>query len=386
MTKKTALVVGAGIGGLTAARALTRAGFDVRVIEQAAELKEVGAGISLWPNAVKALRLLGLGEAVEAAGATAKDAGFFTWRGSLLAASPAEQLEARFGAPLLVLHRAELQRLLYQGLDSERVRLGTACVAVEQRDGQATVRLADGSVAEARVIVGGDGIHSAVREAVFGGAPTRYSGFTAWRGVVVLDSELDERLCVGESFGPGSLFGTARLTGGRAYWWASIRTEEDGDDEDPKTRLREHFSSWRGPARSLIEATPDESIIRTPLYERPPLQHLSRGRVALLGDAAHPMLPNLGQGACQAIEDAVELGVVLSQTQDVLDALPLYSARRASRTAAVVRASRQMAKIAHLRSPLAAASRNALMRVMPPSASLRRLTPTVGYEIEGAER
>ena len=146
-----------------------------------------------------------------------------------------------------------------------------------------------------------------------------------------------------------------------------------------KSLLLRAFSGWHVPIAELIAATPPEAIIRTCLYDRQPLERLNLGRTTLMGDAAHPMLPNLGQGACQAIEDAVVLSEELATTDDVVMALGRYSARRSRHTAGVVKASRQMSRIAHLRNPLAAGLRNTLLRTSPPAISLRRLEPIVGY-------
>jgi 2-polyprenyl-6-methoxyphenol hydroxylase-like FAD-dependent oxidoreductase len=376
-----ALVVGAGIGGLATAIALQRAGREVLVLERAPELREIGAGISLWPNAVQALRRLGVGDAVEAEGAPAHDAAFRSRRGAQLGASITNRLEERFGAPLILVHRARLQAVMRRALGAESIRLGAECAAVEQGDGEATVRLVGGGLERGAVVIGADGLHSRVRAALFADGPPRYAGITAWRGVVPLDDTLRRRIPGGESFGHGSLFGVARLNGSQAYWWASARrAESDGDEPAAeKSSLLRAFSGWHVPIPELIAATPPEAIIRTCLYDRHPLERLSLGRIALAGDAAHPMLPNLGQGACQAIEDAVVLSEELAATDDVVVALGRYSARRSRHTAGVVKASRQMSRIAHVRNPLAAGLRNTLLRASPPSMSLRRLEPIVGH-------
>jgi 2-polyprenyl-6-methoxyphenol hydroxylase-like FAD-dependent oxidoreductase len=164
------------------------------------------------------------------------------------------------------------------------------------------------------------------------------------------------------------------------YWWAGARRRES-DGEAPaleKSSLLRAFSEWHAPIPELLAATPPDAIVRTCLYERPPLQRLSRGRIVLVGDAAHPMLPSLGQGACQAIEDAVVLADELAAPRDVITALARYSTRRAARAADVVRASHNMSRLAHLRGPFALGARHGLMRARPASLALRRLGPVLG--------
>jgi 2-polyprenyl-6-methoxyphenol hydroxylase-like FAD-dependent oxidoreductase len=375
-----ALVIGAGVAGLATAIALQRAGRDVLVLERAPELREIGAGISLWPNAVKALRRLGVGDAVEAAGAPARDSAFRSWRGAQLGASITSRLEERFGAPLVLVHRARLQDAMRRALDQDTVRLGAECAALDQNGDTVAVRLVGGGVERGAVAIGADGLHSRVRTALAHDGPPRYAGITAWRGVVPLDDVLGRRISGGETFGRGSLFGVAALNGSQVYWWASMRCGESRGDAPRAERssLLRTFAEWHDPIPELVAATPADAIIRTCLYDRPALGRLIDRRIALVGDAAHPMLPNLGQGACQAIEDAVVLGEELAAS-DVVAALERYGARRAEHTADVARASRQMSRVAHLRSPLAAGLRNTLLRASPASVALRRLEPIVGH-------
>jgi 2-polyprenyl-6-methoxyphenol hydroxylase-like FAD-dependent oxidoreductase len=375
-----ALVIGAGVAGLATAIALRRAGRDVLVLERAPELREIGAGISLWPNAVKALRRLGVGDAVEAAGAPAHDSAFRSWRGAQLGASITSRLEERFGAPLVLVHRARLQDAMRRALDQDTVRLGAECAALDQNGDTVAVRLVGGGVERGAVAIGADGLHSRVRTALAHDGPPRYAGITAWRGVVPLDDALGRRISGGETFGRGSLFGVAALNGSQVYWWASMRCGESRGDAPrvERSSLLRTFAEWHDPIPELVAATPADAIIRTCLYDRPALGRLSDRRIALVGDAAHPMLPNLGQGACQAIEDAVVLGEELAAS-DVVAALERYGARRAEHTADVARASRQMSRVAHLRSPLAAGLRNTLLRASPASVALRRLEPIVGH-------
>jgi 2-polyprenyl-6-methoxyphenol hydroxylase-like FAD-dependent oxidoreductase len=367
------VIVGAGVGGLCAAIALRRFGLGVVVLERAAELREVGAGVLLWPNAMRVLRRLEVGAAVEEAGAVATQAGLRSSRGNPLGADRVEELATRFGAPLVVVHRGLLQAILLAALDQGVLRLGAECVGIAQDAAGVTVRLADGSTEHGDLVVGADGLHSQVRAVLVGDGPPHYSGYTAWRGIVPLDLSLAGRLHPGESWGRGCLFGVARLGGNQAYWWASARTGEGagGSPAQEKAAVEHRFGVWHDPIPELIDATLEQAIVRSGLYDRPPLPRWSAGRVGLLGDAAHPMLASLGQGACQAIEDAAALGDAIGAGPDVTVALQAYGAGRAPRAAAVARRVRRVARLAHLRHPLAVAVRDAWLRVTPPSALLR---------------
>ena len=334
------------------------------VLEQATEMREVGAGVLLWPNAMRVLQRLELGAAIEDAGAIAADAVLRSSQGTPLGVGMAEKAVARFDAPTVMVHRGLLQTILLAALDRRVLRLGAKCVGVTQDAKGATVSLADGSTEEGDLVVGADGLHSQVRTVLVGDGPPRYSGYTAWRGVVPLDRSLADRLRPGESWGRGCLFGVAMLGGSQAYWWASARTGEGvgGSPAEEKAAVERRFRIWHEPIPELIDATLEQAIVRSCQYDRPPLKRWSAGRVGLLGDAAHPMLASLGQGACQAIEDAAALGDAVGAGADVTMALRTYGARRASHAAAVVRRSHTVARLAHLRHPLAVAARDAFLR------------------------
>jgi 2-polyprenyl-6-methoxyphenol hydroxylase-like FAD-dependent oxidoreductase len=333
------------------------------VLEQATEMREVGAGVLLWPNAMRVLRRLGPGAAIEEAGAVAATAALRSARGTALGVGLAERAGARFDAPTVVVHRGLLQTILLAALDRHVLRLGAKCVGVAQDAEGVTVSLADGSTEHGDLVVGADGLHSQVRTVLVGDGPPRYSGYTAWRGIVPLDRSLADRFRPGESWGRGCLFGVAMLGGSQAYWWASARTGEGvgGSPAEEKAAVERRFRSWHEPIPELIDATLEQAIVRNCQYDRPPLRRWSAGRVGLLGDAAHPMVASLGQGACQAIEDAAALGDAVGADADVTVALRAYGARRAPHAAAVVRRSHKMARLAHLRHPLAVAARDACL-------------------------
>jgi 2-polyprenyl-6-methoxyphenol hydroxylase-like FAD-dependent oxidoreductase len=261
------LVVGAGLGGLTAAVALQRAGIQVTVLERAAELREVGAGVSVWPNALNALRRLGLGDAVERAGVRVGRTDVRDWRGHVLHGSSTESIEARFGAPVLMIHRADLHAALCAPLDVGVVRLDVAVDVVEQDSAGVRVRRADGGVHRADVAIGADGLNSAVRAAVLSDGPPRYSGLTAWRAVVTVPDAVATRVTGSETWGHGSVFGMQRVSANRVYWYAGTRAPE-GSQAPPdaqKAHLADLFGSWHEPIPQLLDATPGSTVLHNDL-------------------------------------------------------------------------------------------------------------------------
>lgn len=383
---RSALIVGGGIGGLAAAIALARAGWRPLVLERSADLTPVGAGISLWPNAVHALSRLGLADEVAALPSVPGSGTIRSWRGEPLTALDPDVVAARFGAPVLVLHRARLHELLLGALSPGVLRLDTTVTGVEQDGEGVVVRLAGGDSLRAEALVGADGIHSAVRAHVLGDGPPRYAGYTAWRAVVDLSAGAPdaaawtEELPMGELWGPGAVVGLVPLADGRLYWFGT-RPAPAGEQDTPERRKREildRFAAWHPAVRRVVAATPAGAILRHDIVDRPPRRGWSAGRITLLGDAAHPMTPHLGQGACQALEDAVVLADRLAGTEDVPRALAGYEAARYRRTAPLVRRSRVIGRVAQLRSPVLRGLRDAAMARVPAPVLLRGLDPVLG--------
>src|ERR671911_355597 len=335
------MIVGGGIGGLVAALALGRAGLEVVVFERAPQLREVGAGISLWANATRALKGLGVYEEIRASGAAEIGGELRSWRGEMFLRIPAEDLRARFGEANLAVHRADLQGALFSALPPATVRLGAELTGFEQAGEGVLARFADGREERGDLLVGADGIHSSVRAQLFGRRPPRYAGYTAWRGVADAgEGGLPEGVGL-NLWGRGSEFGLVGIGRGRFYWFATKNARE-GEAEGAAGRRREVLyllAGWYQPARAAVEATADSKILRNDIYDREPLRDWGVGRVTLLGDAAHPMTPNLGQGACQAIEDALVLARCFDGGDDVPASLRLYEGRRVRRTAGIVRRS-----------------------------------------------
>ena len=382
------IVVGGGIGGLTVAIALRRAGLEVVVFERAEGLQEIGAGLLLAANAQKALGKLGLEEAVVSLGTPASAGEIRSWRGEVLASIPAQELERRVGAASAAVHRADLQALLLRELGEGPLRLGSEVEGFAQDEAGVTVLLAGGSEERADLLVGADGLNSRIRNKLFGSEELRYAGYTAWRAVAKPEQEILPWGTGFESWGRGGRFGCAHIGKGRVYWFATRNSAEGGKDGPPgsptgtRTALLQYFGEWHHPVRELIEATDEEAIRRDDLFDREPLSaRWGVGRVTLLGDAAHPITPNLGQGACQAIEDAVVLARCLREVDGVADALRRYEELRAARTARIVRQSRRIGQVGQLENPLLCRLRDRALAMIPLKLQLRQLEEVVGYEV-----
>ena len=367
-------MVGAGIGGLAAAIAAGAAGFQVTVLERADSLQPLGAGLSLWPNAVRSLRSLGAADWIGRGSAPMGDAGIRRGLdGRLIAALSPERVMRRYGDPLVLVHRAQLADALLERVGREGIRLGAE---VRSADPSGAVELASGERLRADAVIGADGIDSAVRGSIAGGGPARYSGAVAYRAVI----EWDREMPAGEYWGRGEVFGLVPIADGRLYWYAAFR--EDADTAEPPkgqlARLLERFKAWAYPIPELIESTPPADLLRHPLRDRLPDDPWGKGRVTLLGDAAHPMLPFLGQGACCALEDAVELGRSLQANADPERALRDYESRRFGRARFLVRRSRAAARVALMPERFLGAARDRALGWTPEAIRVRQLDRVVG--------
>ncbi|MEW1723468.1 FAD-dependent monooxygenase [Streptomyces sp. NPDC093109] len=370
MHQSRAVVIGGGIGGLTAAVALHQRGWAVTVLERAPSTAPVGAGLGLAPNAQRALDVLGLGDRVRALAAWQGDGGLRTPRGRWLNRLSGEAAAARFGGPLVLVHRATLVDLLTAALPAGLVRTGAAA-RVEDPGGAvdtggapartATVRTEDGELT-ADLVVAADGIHSAARALLFPGHPgPRYAGYTTWRVIVPAGADFAPH----ETWGRGRLWGTQPLKDGRVYAYAAAAAPAGAHAPDSEqAELRRLFGDWHDPVPRVIEAAGSGQVLRHDVYEmNVPLPAFHRGRTALLGDAAHAMQPTLAQGGNQSIEDAVVLAHHAGRGTDPFDpaALAAYSADRLPRTTMVIRRAASAGRLSSFSAPAAVAVRDNLM-------------------------
>lgn len=375
MTQRSAIVVGAGIGGLTAALGLARAGRDVLVLEQAERLGEVGAGIQLSPNASRVLYSLGLREQLEAVAFVPQAIEARSSGGRLVMR---EELGAhavsRYGFPYLHLHRADLHAVLAEAAAADpriELRLGARCDGVSADSISASAVLAgSGERLETELLIGADGIHSTVREALLGSARPRFTGNVAWRALIPAAelSGFKPPPVAGIWMGAGAHVVMYYLRRGelvnvvavveQAGWEVESWSERGNPDE-----LRAAFTGWNATVTSTLAAVKPEACYRWALLDRPPLPSWSGGRLVLLGDACHPTLPFLAQGAAMAIEDAASLARCLSTDASSAEALRRYEALRKPRTSKIQRVSRLNARIFHMRG-LSATVRNRLLPIV----------------------
>ncbi|HEX6042706.1 FAD-dependent monooxygenase [Longimicrobium sp.] len=371
-----AIVVGGGIGGLSAAIALRRAGIQAEVHERAPELREVGAGISLWPNATRQLRAWGLLDEVLRRGFRLAAGDLRDPRGRVLTRMSLPPADA----PSVLIHRADLHAVLADALPPWAVRTGAEFRALRETAEGVEADFGDGGTETGRFLVGADGLWSAVRRQLLDDGEPVYRGYPVWRGVAPAGSA--EWPGLTETLGRGLRFGIVPIGGGRVAWWATANEPEHADDgtEGRKARLLRLFGDWHDPIPQLIQATPDGEILKNGTYDRPPVRRWGRGRVTLLGDAAHPTTPNFGQGGCMAIEDAAVLARCLARTDDVPAALRAFEAQRYRRTAWITRESLRYGRVAQWQRAGAVRLRETLFRLTPPSLTSATLARMFAFE------
>lgn len=363
-------VVGAGIAGLATAIGLQRRGHDVTVIEQRTDTSS-GAGISIWPNALAALDHLGLGDAVRAAGGRIT-AGAARWHdGTWLRRPETERIVRALGEPLVVVQRSGLRDVLTEALPEGALQYGLAATDLAATGDGVRLHLSDGSARTFDAVVGADGTNSVVARHLNGPLSQRYVGYTAWRGVAAyaLDPDL-----AGKTLGPGVETGHVPMGPDLTYWFATERAPEPRRAPEAELAyLRAKFARWADPLPSILAATDPSDVLRDDLYDRTPARCWARGPIVLVGDAAHPMRPHLGQGGCQGLEDAAILAAFVDQAPDLAAAFARFASFRRRRVTSVVRESALLGRAVNARPDLLSAALSRATAMVPDVILMRHL-------------
>jgi 2-polyprenyl-6-methoxyphenol hydroxylase-like FAD-dependent oxidoreductase len=355
-----AAIVGGGIGGLAAAVALRRVGIETVVFERAERLDPVGAGLTLSPNAVRALERLGVAADIRALAASGTELEVSTPMGATL-------MQVRLDAETLGVHRADLQRVLVDS--AGEFRLGSDVRDIGEIAG------------DVDFVVGADGIESTVLAQLHGPDTPRSAGYTGWRAVCGFE---DDRVRgrFSETWGCGDRVGLIPIGGGRVYWFvAESGRPRNYERLSVRGELAKRFADWHEPIPEVIAATPEGALSATEILWRKPLKSWGRGRVTLLGDAAHAMTPDLGQGAGQALEDAVVLAACVRDGSDVEESLRRYEAERIARTSPIVWRSRRFGQLASASHRWTCALRDGLTARTPARVQTRQQSQILDYEL-----
>ncbi len=361
-------VIGGGIGGLTAALALRQHGFQAEVFEQAPALLDVGAAIAIWPNAMRVLERLQLTEKILERAGLMREICWLDQNGFLINRVSIENREH----PAVALHRADLQSILLHSLPADSIHLGHSLVEYKQQDNKMIARFANADTVEADFLIGADGIHSDVRLQLIKDGDPVFRGYTVWRGIAPqIPNEIPPETAI-ELHGRGKRFGMGPVGVGRLGWWATANTDTD--------ELSSLFTGWYRPILQLIEATPKTSILKTRAQDRAPTKNWGSGRMTLLGDAVHPTTPNLGQGGCLAMEDALVLARCFERHGAGEEALRQYKRLRYKRTARVTRYSRYYGAVGQWENAWGRGLRKTALSLVPSTLARRLMQIVFDYD------
>lgn len=374
--RRRAIIIGAGPAGLAAAIALRAVGFEARVYERRANLRTTGTGLTLWPNGLAALATFRADKPVRDKALAAPGTVMRSHSGRLLQELSGDAMDT-IGGRGVAIHRAELLEALAGQLGHDVLRMGVRCIRVRSRPKSAVAWFDDGTEAEADLVVGADGIRSSVRSGCGISARLGYRGSVVWRATVSFHLPPYPGLL---TLGGPCQFGIWGLPGDRVYWFASTPAAE-GVGQHGHSRPPELFSRWHEPISALLTATPTDLITVTDIYDCPPLPTWSSGRVVLVGDAAHPSMPNMGQGTSQAFEDVAILADSLATAADIEPALRDYEARRRQRARAAWSQARMLARLGGWRSGQAVWLRDRMIAAVPQRAQLSQLKRLFAFRL-----
>jgi 2-polyprenyl-6-methoxyphenol hydroxylase-like FAD-dependent oxidoreductase len=375
-----AIIIGAGIGGLCTAIALQQSGIETLIYERAPKLEALGAGLALWSNALQVLDSFGVGTAIAEMGAFNGQGAIRSHRGKSLVQVASNDTHNSESIRSIAVHRAELMNILLEQAGNV-IKLGHEFTHYQQNSEGITVHFSNGNSDSVDMLIGADGIHSKVRARMHPESQAKYSGYTVWRGLVPFEHRRMNGV-FGETWGNGQRFGMMPINNDRVYWFATenVPAGKRYSVQETKTHVQNLFASWHDPIPALLKATDAAEILHHDIYDIDPIEAWVEGRVALLGDAAHAMTPNMGQGACQAIEDAYALGTVLGK-KTLQNALAHYQNIRMPRVHQIMSRSRQIGQVGQIENPAICWLRNQVVKNMPVAIRNRALNSVIDYDI-----
>ena len=365
------IISGGGIAGLTCAIALDKLGIETEVYEAASEIKPVGAGLVLQSNAIKALEYISIEDKIIEAGNPVNQLAIYKENGRVIKKQkPESKNRELFGG--IAIHRHTLHNILKSYLDDKIFFLNKRAESFTSADDKVVLQFEDGTQAEGDYLISTDGINSNIRQQIISGSKPRYAGYLCWRAVVDNVFEIKE---ASETWGRKGRFGIVPINDNKLYWFAVITGHEFDSRLNQFTveNIAEQFSGYHSPIEDIINSTPNEALIKNSISDLKPLSRFAFDKVLLIGDAAHATTPNLGQGACQAIEDVMILHQEISSNKDMLQAFKSFEKRRLEKTKFIINTSRKMGAIAQTSNLLVVIVRNFLFSITPEFITERQL-------------
>ncbi len=372
--------MGAGLGGLAAAISLCKVQIEVDIYEKAPNLQEVGAGIVLYPNAVNALKQMDVYEQIAKVASFPSQGKYLNSKGKVLV----ELNMADFGpgAEAITIHRHDLQKVLCDEALAlgAKIHFNKDCWTLEQDKDTVTLHFSDDTQVQTNIVIGADGIHSKIRKNLLNDGEPRYTGSFAWRGVTsqLVSYPANLSLMV---FGRGKQFGATPVGKNRVYWFATMSDEKGHRDRRSKSDVLKFFGDWTDPVNELIDATKESEILTHNLYDRDPALKWGEDRITILGDAAHPMTPFMGQGGCQSLEDAIALAHCMKVNSNPVEALRDYEKMRQARTSDFVYQSRKSEAMTMSNSRIATMLRDAILPMVPSKLIAKQLHTLANYKM-----
>jgi 2-polyprenyl-6-methoxyphenol hydroxylase-like FAD-dependent oxidoreductase len=371
---KNITIIGGGIAGLTTAIALKKIGIETTIFEAAPEIKPVGAGLGLGANALKAFDYLGIADEVMKAGRLLDAFTVYDQAGKPITRTDSKAISAKYGADNFAIHRADLHRILMSKIDAGSITTNQRAVDFEQKENSVIIKFQSGMTYETDYLIVADGIHSPIRQKLLPNSKPRYAGYTCWRGVTDnSDLNLTE---ASETWGAAGRIGILPMANNKIYWFACVNAPQN----DPTMKaytiadVQRVYKNFHAPIPQVLAQTKQEQVFWNDIIDLEPISQYAFKNIVLIGDAAHATTPNLGQGGCQAIEDAVVLADEIKAKGNIVAAFKAFESRRMKRTHYVVNTSWTVGKVAQWQNALLIALRNAAFRLIPPSVNEQQLS------------